>query len=490
LAYPLLPLLGLVPTHNLLTLLSFGLAGVGVYLLAHDLTKSRGASFVAGLVFTFSPYRFAHLDQANLATMEWLPLYAFFALRYLRGGRIGYLAATAFLALWSSLDSAYYDLYLGLWTAIAALFALAGKRSWVLARRMSLLALALLLAHLPFFWLWRSAAGPAYWVGLPTGVEGQWYLSHFSADLAAYLMPNPQQPLWREWAQRAGTIFEGEWVVGAGLLPTGLAVAATLALWRRWRDVGLWLAVFWLFLILSLGPSLRWLGQDLQLNLPFHLLQDVPILREARVLSRYSVMVALAAAVLTGVTLRRLAGQWAWPRSAYGYGVAALVILFELLPGPLALANRRVPAIYYQIAADPSQGVVLDLPFGVNNSFRGIGGWNPQAMYYQTIANHPLLGAHLSRTPDRVFRGYEQMAIIGRLARIERDEPYSAEDVQADRLAMAALIETLNLGYIVVPEWHKTSLAHAYLQEVFGDCLEMIADDGQKRGYRVRRPCP
>jgi hypothetical protein len=149
-----------------------------------------------------------------------------------------------------------------------------------------------------------------------------------------------------------------------------------------------------------------------------------------------------------------------------------------------------VPAIYYRIAADKSPGAVLELPFGLNDSFQGIGGWNPQAMYYQTVTGHPIVGAHVSRTPERVFRAYEQMAIISRLARIERGEPYSASDVQADRLALADVIEALNLRYIVAPEWHKASLAHAYILELFGDCLEMVEDDGLRQGYLIRQPCP
>jgi hypothetical protein len=323
---------------------------------------------------------------------------------------------------------------------------------------------------------------------LPKGEVGLWYLWYFSADLAAYFLPNPNHPLWRSAMAGVSRVFHGEWVVTIGILPWIMVIGATSRVRRQPAEVRLWLIVFWLFLLLSLGPFLNWLGQNTEFRLPFYLLRALPILREARVLSRYSVLVTLAAAVLTGTGLAWLVRQRQW-RPSIVIGLAGLVVLFELLPAPLSLADRAVPAVYRQIAAGGGDGAVLDLPFGVNDSFKGMGGWNPQAMYYQTVTGRPIVGAHISRTPERIFTGYEQMAIIGRLAKIERGEAYTEADVAMDRLALAELVERLDLDYVVAPVGYIGSAGHNYVVAVFGNCLEEIAADGLKVGYRVRRPC-
>ncbi|HSC27334.1 MAG TPA: hypothetical protein VLD67_08675 [Vicinamibacterales bacterium] len=71
-----------VPALNLTLLASLALNGFAAYLLALDRSKHRGASIVAGLVFSGSPYIAAHLlGHFNLVAAWGLPLFALFFLR-------------------------------------------------------------------------------------------------------------------------------------------------------------------------------------------------------------------------------------------------------------------------------------------------------------------------------------------------------------------------------------------------------------------------
>jgi hypothetical protein len=66
----------LLAVYNLMVVLSFVAAGLGTYWLVHYLTGSRPGAFVAGLIFTFAPYHFAHLlGQLNLTSLQWIPFY-------------------------------------------------------------------------------------------------------------------------------------------------------------------------------------------------------------------------------------------------------------------------------------------------------------------------------------------------------------------------------------------------------------------------------
>ena len=62
-----------VVAYNLSLLLSFPLAGLGMYLLLYRWTRHPGAAFVAGLAFAFAPYRLAAISHVQLLTVQWLP---------------------------------------------------------------------------------------------------------------------------------------------------------------------------------------------------------------------------------------------------------------------------------------------------------------------------------------------------------------------------------------------------------------------------------
>jgi len=103
--------------YNLLMLISFPLAGVTMFLLAHYLTGDRLVSFVAGTAYAFCPYHLAHATaHLDLSHIEWLPLVFLFLLRcadHPSVGRITLLTASCLLAFFG-------NYYYGFFVAIAA----------------------------------------------------------------------------------------------------------------------------------------------------------------------------------------------------------------------------------------------------------------------------------------------------------------------------------------------------------------------------------
>lgn len=76
-------LFGEIAAVNVYIFLSFALSLIFTFLLVYELTKSAKSAFFAGVVYSFSQYHFwqalAHLD---LASVQWLPLFLFFFLRF------------------------------------------------------------------------------------------------------------------------------------------------------------------------------------------------------------------------------------------------------------------------------------------------------------------------------------------------------------------------------------------------------------------------
>jgi len=60
--------------YNVALLLSFGLSGLGMYLLCLRWTGRRMVAFIAGLAYAFAPYRLASISHLQLLTVQWLPL--------------------------------------------------------------------------------------------------------------------------------------------------------------------------------------------------------------------------------------------------------------------------------------------------------------------------------------------------------------------------------------------------------------------------------
>src|SRR5947208_3067271 len=97
--------------HNLFVLASFVAAGAAMYVLVADLTCCRTAAWFAGIVFVFSPYRFAHYAQLELLWAWPIPiaLWAFHRVLRLRTIRYGALVGLAIAAqAWSCV---YYAIF-------------------------------------------------------------------------------------------------------------------------------------------------------------------------------------------------------------------------------------------------------------------------------------------------------------------------------------------------------------------------------------------
>ena len=102
LAWPLIPLVGLVAAFNLVFLFNIALSGYAAYLLARDLTARDAESWIAGAAFALSPVLIARgVGHFSLVAAAPLPIFALlmrrlgatgqirYAVRARRGGRVG-----------------------------------------------------------------------------------------------------------------------------------------------------------------------------------------------------------------------------------------------------------------------------------------------------------------------------------------------------------------------------------------------------------------
>ena len=106
---------------------------------------------------------------------------------------------------------------------------------------------------------------------------------------------------------------------------------------------------------------------------------------------------ALERAIGINRRLNQLApGRFYCPRSP---ACSPVAIVIEHLAVPLPTTDVRVPEVYRQIAAEPGQFTILQLPLGWRNSFGVLGSERTLLQYYQTVHGKPIIGGNISRAP-------------------------------------------------------------------------------------------
>jgi len=108
----LLKFLTLLETYNFILVFSFIVGGLTAFLLAYYFTKSYWGSIIAGFIFTFSNYHFAHAEgHLQLVSLEWIPLFVLFWYMLITKPRIILAIASAIVLFAVLLCDYYYFLY-------------------------------------------------------------------------------------------------------------------------------------------------------------------------------------------------------------------------------------------------------------------------------------------------------------------------------------------------------------------------------------------
>ncbi len=533
---PLQPFLSLPAISNLTFLLATVLSGYGVFVLVETLLDpARGgmengeraawerqgsassvylAAFLAGLIYAFGSYRlvYAAIGHYDMWSTAWIPFYALYLFRTIRERRLRNAVLAGIFLVLSLLSEMIFGVFLGMITIIVLAF-VAGRRGreevaggWSsLLGRLVVLALVTTVLYLPVL---VPVVGEMF-----GGYElaGWGDAEKLSVDLAGLVTPTALHPLGGDWVETLRQTQEGTSrfrdVNTVFLGWTGLALAVVGAVRYR-RRVAAWITGFVVFAVLSLGPLLQINGRSIfdldgllvNVPLPFIALHYLPVVKANRVPNRFSVVLMLSLAVLAGfgaywllAKLRRSRARVAVIASAGGTLLLAALIMFEHWSVPLPLTDARIPAVYEQIAEEPGDFTIFQLPMGWRNSFGVQGAENTRTQYYQTYHHKRLLSGNISRNPPFKFDYFQQIPILESLISIQRYGEVDAERRAADRATAQEFVDFYDIRYVVVapgvpgrpPYVDTRAQALAYVEEVLP--VEQVADQDGWLLYRVER---
>ena len=360
--------------YNVAFLLSYVVAGCGMYLLAASLTGSRAAGVIAGVCFAFVPYRVTQVSHLQVLTYGWMPLglwalHRFFA----RGSRMALLGFAAFFLL-QGLSNLYFLYFFTLPVVIVVVVELVRARQ-PRARSVASLSVAavlILLVLTPTALAYRETQADLGFV------RSRGALLRYSADLASYLHVSPSLAMWGERLPVGRPelgLFPGFTLLG--LAAVGLFVGVTRGTAEAGegrmpaREIaGVYGVVGLMAVALSLGPEPTAFGHRLAASGPYDWLATmIPGLGGVRVPARMAVVAYLALAVLAAVGAAFLVrGRTRWPSLLFST-LLVIAPVAEGYAGPLPMArfepaaDRDTAAAYEWLRVAPP-GAVLELPTG------------------------------------------------------------------------------------------------------------------------------
>ena len=393
-AIPLLRILSLEQAHNLVVIFSFIVGGLTAFLLAYRFTAAYWPSIVAGFIFTFSNFHFAHAQgHLQLVSLEWIPLFVLLWYSLLEKPRMWTgLGASAALFLVVLCD--YYYFFFCVLTGGLIVFWRICLHGTAFLRKEHGLPLAAFAAGC----LVSSAplVGSLLWLVYRDRLEGAHQANLFSLDLLAPLIYGGHWRFsrWTEgyWSKLPGNIHESSVHIGLSVL-----LLAMYACWERKslarpRGVGLWMMIGGFFTVFSLGPALHVWGGEVVHGLPYAWLERIfPPLRLSGVPVRMIVMTQLAAAVLCAWGLDHILRIKQRGRLVVAIGIGLLV--FEYLPAPLPATRLETPSYIEFLRGLPTRGGIADLYAGPNS---------PHTLLWQTRHGKPIAFGYVSRVPRSV----------------------------------------------------------------------------------------
>ncbi|PKO02135.1 MAG: hypothetical protein CVU43_09600 [Chloroflexi bacterium HGW-Chloroflexi-5] len=405
-------LFGPIAGYNIAMLITFVLSGFFMYLWLRDLTKSKSAALLAGMIFAFSPYHIAHFitGHLNLSGIHWFPLFFWGLTKLLNPERKlnwKFVLLTG-LSLGAIAFTSMYYLYMTvIFSLLFVLIYLSFSRFKLLRNKYFWFNLVLAAAiSLPFLYYSLRPFVNLSTAGILSSRSLE-YASMYSASPTDFFLPATDHfLLGRFFSQGFDRSLWGEGSLYIGFTALVLAVIAIIKRKQSANKILIITASFIILIsfILGLGINLHWNNQSVIWQIPNFLqplfqksetliylpaawmFNHLPFFDKMRTIMRFGFFVLLFIPVLAGIGFQQVAARFTPNRRVVITGVVLLLVLFEIYPGSYSnsLTEPQPRQVDVWLADQPNDGAVVQMPFGENSS---------QAQVYYTLFHQkPFLG--------------------------------------------------------------------------------------------------
>lgn len=402
LAIPLLRTFSLFQTYNLILLFAFVGSGLFAFLLAYFLTSGFTGALVAGYIYTFSQFHFAHAQgHLQTVTIQFIPLFILLLWKLLSKPSVILSLGTAVILYFNLLADYYMFFYCLLFTCLFYFWKAYQEKDWLLGHGKGLISYLLIFLVTTF-----STSGRIIIALFIQNLRDPFIGAHpaemFSTDLLSLIIPGGH---WRFarlsqsfWEKLPGNIHESSVFLGISVVIMFFYVFLKMLtkirkkqIKNKERDVFFFFVVFLFFLLLSLGPALQINSEKIAgIIMPYRLMERViPFISLSGMPVRMMVMVYLAAGIICAYGISKISMKSAINKILI---LLFLFVLFiEYFPFPMPVTKINIPQYITSLKYMPEAG-------SVDNSSSP-----SEALYFQTIHGKPLAYGYLARIPTSVI---------------------------------------------------------------------------------------
>lgn len=390
----------IITAYNLTILVALFSTAYAAYLLARPFVSYGAAAWLAGAIYSFAPYHLAHSgghpDLVHLAPIPLavLLLYAAFT----RQSMLAALGA-AFMVGLAGFTSLYIMVFALLTIGPVLLFLLlednrwSQPKIWQVATIFCLTSALLLAIRLVPILRDTSALNEA--------IESKYSADTSQTDLMSYVLPSQLNPLFAPFTEEISLRFgymSSRWPAYLGIIPITLSILALT--WKKQRKtVLLWFSIGMIFIILSLGPVLRFNGTLYEsIVLPARYLSWFPPIRAVGRPDFFVLGVLLPVAMLSAFGFDRSLSALEGRRRVQILFMLALplLLLVEYWSGEFPGVSINVNPFFEQIAEEQDNFAIIQLPMGRYNA-KGY-------LFLQTIHQKPIIEGLSARTPVEAYQ--------------------------------------------------------------------------------------
>jgi hypothetical protein len=395
---PLQEFFGLNAAYNTMYLLSYILSAYFMYLLAFHITKDKKAAILAGLIFAFSPFHAGHaMRHLNLMSIQFVPLFVLSFLKLMESRniqRILFFAISLALVFYSSF------IYFVISSIFVLIYLLVKKFFLKKAIKNQIINLApgIAIGLLLISPLLLNMINQILYTDYETSSNIA-LLIGYSADLVDFIRPMPSNPILGNVGiyllDNVKNYIGAENLLAERSLYVGLTLLALISfgIWKIKNDeMKFWSYLLGIFFLLSLGPFLVIAGEIIPLFMPYTIF--VPFLELMRVPARFGLLFFLCAAIIAAMTFKYLFENKSQNTKIAGFLIISFLILLEYFSPPSNFLDLTTSSFYEKIASDPSDYVILDVPFDTKFT-----SYTAYLVYLQTIHQKRTVSSALSRYP-------------------------------------------------------------------------------------------
>ncbi len=445
LSIPLQSVFGLTGAQNFLNIFTFVLSAYGTFLLVNYLVNDKKAAFISGCILAFCPYRLmTAMGFYHLLNTQWIPFYVLSLLKLTREAKWSHSVWAGVFLLLTALNSYNYVVFLGMFTVIYLLYFMFAERKLIDTAFWKKFALGIgifLLGFTPVLYqAYREIA-----------LYGDYVSSEIiGTDLLLFFIPSIFHPLFGKMALTLSsnlTSYLSFTTVFLGYSVLALSLYAVVCLKKQHRSmIRFWLLCGGIFFAFSLGPYLQINGRNVfhignfnvSIPLPHQLLLKIPVLGGARVSGRFSVMLILSLAVLSGYTCSFLFKRVTFSRNPLSAwilaGIVFIGVMFEYFTFPYPhLYAQSIPKIYHRISQESGDFSILQIPLQFKSGGKVLAIGTSELDLCQVVHQKRLIGGYVARIPEQVMTYFSQIPILKRLLQIQEGQRLSQERIEQDK---------------------------------------------------------